>query len=135
MPRLSVWVIRTALLYLGAGFTLGALMLSNKGLAYEPMLWRLLPLHIECLIFGWMVQLALGVAFWIMPRFTGESKRGDERFAWAGYALLNAGILAVCLGQWLGAQGGMLFLGRLAEFAAALLFAASLWPRVKGFGG
>jgi hypothetical protein len=33
MPRLSVWFIRMALLYLLAGFTLGALLLAHKGLA------------------------------------------------------------------------------------------------------
>ena len=47
MPRPSVWLIRSALVYLATGFTFGALMLSNKGLRVDPMLWRLLPAHIE----------------------------------------------------------------------------------------
>ena len=45
MPRLSVWFIRSALLYLLLGFTLGGLMLWNKGLPIHPVLWRLLPAH------------------------------------------------------------------------------------------
>ena len=68
MPRLSVWIIRTALLYLGIGFTFGALMLFNKGVPFDPMLWRLLRPHIEFVLLGWTMQLAMGVAFWIMPR-------------------------------------------------------------------
>jgi len=39
MPRLSVYLIRTALLYLAAGFTFGGLMLFNKGLPFAPALW------------------------------------------------------------------------------------------------
>jgi cbb3-type cytochrome oxidase subunit 1 len=134
MPRLSVWVVRTALLYLGAGFTLGALMLSNKGVPYEPLVWRLRPVHVECLIFGWMVQLALGVAFWIMPRFTQEPRRGNPAFGWAGYALFNLGVLTVSLGLWFTWAGAALLLGRLTELAGAALFSANLWPRVRPFG-
>ena len=47
MTRLSVWTVRTALLYLGAGFLIGALMLTQKGLPFDPAMLRLLPLHIE----------------------------------------------------------------------------------------
>ena len=62
MPRLSVWMIRTALVHLLVGFTLGALLLANKGVPIHPMVWRLLPIHIELLLLGWTLQLALGVA-------------------------------------------------------------------------
>jgi len=58
MTRLSVWTVRTALLYLGAGFFLGALMLTQKGLPFDPALLRLLPLHIEFVLLGWTLQLA-----------------------------------------------------------------------------
>ena len=90
MPRLSVWFIRLALAYLATGFTFGALLLANKGLAFAPLLWRLRPTHIELLLVGWMVQLAMGVAFWILPRF--QASRGDVRPAWPGLALINLGI-------------------------------------------
>ena len=63
MPRLSVWTIRAALVALGIGFLFGALMLANKGVPFDPSLWRLLPAHIELVLLGWTMQLALGVAF------------------------------------------------------------------------
>ncbi|HLV45033.1 MAG TPA: hypothetical protein VKY39_08745, partial [Aggregatilineales bacterium] len=63
MPRLSVWMVRASLLYLGLGFTFGALMLANKGVPLHPRLWALLPLHAEMLLVGWAIQLAMGVAF------------------------------------------------------------------------
>lgn len=92
MPRLSIWFIRAALIYLAVGFTFGALLLANKGFPISPQLWRLLPAHIELLLVGWTLQLAMGVAFWILPRI--RATRGVVRPAWAAFALLNGGLLA-----------------------------------------
>ncbi|MCO5243591.1 MAG: cbb3-type cytochrome c oxidase subunit I [Anaerolineae bacterium] len=120
MPRLSTWFIKASLIYLATGFTLGALMLANKGLRLDPAFWRLLPVHIELLLTGWIVQLAMGVAFWILPRF--QSSRGDVRPAWAAFALLNGGLLLVAAGTLLGAPGWIALAGRLAEVAAVAVF-------------
>ena len=60
MPRLSIWFIRSALIYLALGFTFGALLLANKGFPIIPEIWRLLPAHIELLLVGWTLQLAMG---------------------------------------------------------------------------
>ena len=69
MPRLSQWYIRSAFIYLFLGFTIGALLLANKGIPLHPALWGWLPIHIEFLLIGWLLQLILGMAFWILPRF------------------------------------------------------------------
>ena len=52
MPRLSVLFVRAALLYLLLGLTLGMLLLWNKGILISPMIWLLLPAHIEFLQIG-----------------------------------------------------------------------------------
>ena len=109
MPRLSVWAIRTALVYLGLGFTWGALMLSQKGVPLDTAVWRMLPMHIEFVLAGWTMQLAMGVAFWILPRFSRGSARGNESLAWTAYVLLNVGVLSVGVGQWLGAPPAVPF--------------------------
>lgn len=69
MPRISLCFVRASLGYLALGFTLGALLLWNKGVAFAPFVWRLLPLHIEASLVGWVVQLVMGVAYWMFPRF------------------------------------------------------------------
>lgn len=135
MPRLSVWMIRAALLYLGMGFTFGALMLWNKGAPLGLAVWRLLPVHIEFLLLGWTAQLAMGVAFWILPRLSGGRGRGDERAAWLAFALLNAGVLAVGLGLWIEGLGALALPGRILEALAVLAFARHAWPRIKPLGG
>jgi cbb3-type cytochrome oxidase subunit 1 len=134
MPRLSVLFIRLALLYLLAGFTIGALMLANKGLPISPFLWLLLPAHIEFLLFGWTVQLAFGVAFWILPRRVGGS-RGRVQLAWLALVLLNLGIWLAVLsvlpsfGQAL--ADTMYLAGKLLQGLAAVAFAAQAWERVR----
>lgn len=129
MPRLSVFMIRAALLYLGTGITFGALMLWNKGIMFEPSVWRLLAPHVELVVFGWIVQLVMGVAFWIMPRFTGENRYGNVRLAWASFILFNAGILLVSLGYFAGT--GWLALGRVLEVVAIIAYVVHIYPRVK----
>jgi cbb3-type cytochrome oxidase subunit 1 len=118
-----------ALLYLLVGFTLGALLLANKGLGRWPLLWRWLPVHIEFLVLGWTGQLILGVAFWIFPRFGG--RRGREGLAWLAFAWFNLGVLMAGLGPALGAPAWVMTGGRLAEGAGMAAFVLHAWPRIK----
>jgi hypothetical protein len=135
MPRLSVWMLRAALLQLGVGFTFGALLLYNKGVPFEGRVWLLRAPHIEIVLLGWTMQLAMGVAFWILPRFTAGRKYGDARLGWAAFALINAGVAACAISPWLGEAAPLAALaGRGMQMLAGLLFAILIWPRVKGFG-
>lgn len=127
MPRISVWAVRSALIYLLVGFTFGALMLANKGAPFWPRLWLLLPVHVEFLLVGWMVQLALGIAYWILPRFPGGS-RGNEKLALASIVLLNTGLL---LAAFQGFSPLFLVTARLCQGGAGLLFALHAWPRIR----
>ncbi|MGB7213083.1 MAG: hypothetical protein WBC97_10720 [Gemmatimonadales bacterium] len=127
MPVLSTWFVRTALLELLAGFLLGALMLATRG--HTLALWAapLLPLHIELLVLGWLANLALGVAYWILPKHASGPERGRRWPVIAAWCSLNAGVLLAGLHV---APG----LGRAAELGAVMLFAAHALPRVKAFG-
>ncbi len=131
MPKLSRLFVRTALAYLVAGFTAGALMLANKGVALHPFLWRLLPLHVEFLLVGWTVQFIFGVAFWILPRF--GTSRGPEGVVWLSYGLLNAGVLLAGVGGLLAGSPWPVLAGRLAEMGAIGAFVVNMWPRIKPF--
>src|SRR5512146_1379007 len=128
MPRQTVWFIRASLIYLLVGFTIGALILAQKGRPYDASVWLLLPIHIEFLLAGWLLQLVLGMAFWIFPRFGTGPARGRERWIWASFILLSLGMLFVVLQLWLPAA---LLIGRLAEAAGIVIYIAGAWPRVK----
>jgi hypothetical protein len=134
MPRLSIWFIRFALDYLLLGFTFGGLILFNKGMPLFPLVWSLLPAHIEFVLIGWTSQLVMGMGFWILPRFSRPPVRGNEKMAWGAFVLVNAGIWMFALGSF-GSVGGWLSLaGRAAEAAGVLLFVLNAWPRVKAVG-
>ncbi len=129
MPRLSRWFLRAALIHLLLGFTLGAALLAHKGLGLDPRLWRVLPAHMDSLLWGWTAQLAMGVAYWILPRVSGRRPR--PALAWAAFVLLNLGVLAVDLASLLAAPGWLIPVGRLVEAAAGLSFALHAWQRVR----
>ncbi len=134
MPVLSVFFIRSSLVYLALGFTYGSWMLINKGVAVTPSFWGALPAHIEFLLIGWVIQLILGVVFWILPRFSHEPIRGNERLAWLSYFMINAGIWMALLSPLFYELRWLPVLGRLMETGAALVFALHAWPRIKAAG-
>ncbi|MCB8987870.1 MAG: hypothetical protein H6661_09000 [Ardenticatenaceae bacterium] len=135
MPRLTRWYIRTAFLYLLLGFTIGALLLANKGIPLFPGLWRWLPVHVEFLLYGWVAQLTMGMAFWILPRYWQKPRRPHENYARAAFVLLNLGIWLVMtaavlpLGRW------VTFAGKGAELGAVFCFALHAWRRIVSRDG
>ncbi len=127
MPRVSAWFVRASLCHLVGGFTIGALLLAEKGVPFATGLWTLRPAHVEVLLVGWMVQLVMGVAVWIFPRFA--IRRAPQRSvvtAWVAFALLNVSVMCVAF--------GCVAPGRLGEVAAAASFVAHLWGRVSPAG-
>jgi cbb3-type cytochrome oxidase subunit 1 len=131
VPLLSRWFIRAALSYLVIGFTLGALILVQKGIPLHPAFWQLLPAHIECLFLGWTPQLAMGMAFWILPRRLQGAGRGNEAAAWLAFGLINVGVIMVSVGWTWSAPSFIPLVGRVAEGGAAVAFAVHAWGRLK----
>lgn len=129
MPRLSVYFVRASLIYLLIGFTFGGLLLANKGIMISPVIWALLPIHIELAFVGWMIQLAMGIAFWILPRFSRGSPRGDERLSWLAFVFVNTGILFVALQ--ISETPWLAFAGRILETMGLIAFAMGNWKRIK----
>ena len=134
MPRLAVWYVRISFLHLILGVTYGALILTAKAMPELGWAWSLFPSHIEHIAFGWMLQFAMGIAFWALPRYRVEPKRGNERPVWVAWGLLNFGVLLLALSPWLGLNMATRLLSGLAELLAVGLFAIHAWPRIKPLG-
>jgi hypothetical protein len=140
MPRLSQLMIRTALVWLATGYTIGGLLLLNKGIPLLPWLWALRLTHVHLLLVGWMVQFACGVAFWILPRLDASGSRGNQRLAWLCYAALNIGVVLAALYDPLATAGGESAILRSLPVIAGVLyivaitaFVAHAVPRVAPF--
>lgn len=130
MPPLSIFFVRSALLHLAIGFSIGALMLANKGTGFAAWLWRLRAAHTEILLVGWLIQFALGIAFWIAPRFWEKPVRGNVAGARWAFVLLNLGVWLIALSAFTNWPDRLVFAGRVVEIGAAVAFAWHLWPRI-----
>lgn len=131
MPRLSVWMLRAALVHMGTGFFFGAVLLFNKGFPLSGWPWKLLNPHAELMIFGWTMQLVMGVAFYALPRFADHTGRyGAVHLGWWSFYLLNGGVVITAIGQGLSRPGPALA-GRMLILLAVLAYVIMMWPRVK----
>lgn len=129
MPRLSRWLARTALLYLLAALLLGVAM-PTAG-RYSPYLSAAWPVYIHLLVLGWATQLIAAVAFWMFPRAEPKSPASDAP-GWAMYGLLNAGLLLRAVVEPAPEHHELLPIAAALQLAAILVFAAVLWPRIRG---
>lgn len=132
MPAQSRWMIRLSFVYLTIGVILGAAMLIHKAFPIHPMIWVLLPVHIQVLIWGWIIQFTLGTAYWILPRFLKGEARGNTRLSWTMVLALNTGICLNLAG--IGFDERVLDIGGLLlQVVAVGLFVFLHWKRATSF--
>lgn len=132
MPVQSRWMIRLSFVYLMIGVILGAIMLIHKAFPLHPMVWVLLPVHIQMLIWGWIIQFTLGTAYWILPRFLKGAARGNYLLSWMMILALNAGICLNLAG--IGFDQRLLDItGLLLQATAVGLFVLLHWKRVTSY--
>ncbi len=110
-------------------------MLFNKGVPLHSSWWRLWPVHVEFVLIGWTLQLAMAVAHWILPRLRRQQRYGNQVLAWMTFGLLNIGVLVVAAGSWFTALSRLLVVGRIVELTAAFVFTIYIWPRVRSLAG
>ena len=132
MPRVAVWLVRLSLLHLALGATLGAVLLVGKGMALPGWILALRPLHVEVLLFGFVIQLAFGVAWWILPR---TPELPATRLPWIAGFLLNAGLWTAGLVFVAGWPGEVSLAARVLQAVALMAFARGIWPRIRSFRG
>ncbi len=143
MPKLSRIMIRLAFLHCWVGFGLATLLISRKGLPeqfdstlWQSYIWQWLPAHVDMLLLGWMVQLSMAVAYWILPRLPGTgSERGRFGFAVTAATLLNIGILifagAVMLAAWQPDWLWVQSIGLTLQLVAIMAYGVHAWPRIR----
>ena len=129
MPRIVRWYLRTALIMFVLALAAG--VLQALGIA------GLTPVYFHLLMVGWVTQFIMGVAIWMLPKFTQAQPRGSDRISWVGYILLNLGLLLRAAVEPLNALkpgqlwGWGLVLSALLQWLAGLLFVVNAWRRVK----
>ena len=96
MPPIARTYVKAAFAYFVAAFVLGALMMLDRWLSFSRWLKVVYVSQLHLLMVGWITQLAIGVAYWMFPRFLkvqNPQRRGSDALAWAVLACLNIGLL------------------------------------------
>lgn len=133
-PRASLWIIRTSLIYLSVGIVLGSGIFLSKAYPAFAQFWVYLPVHIEFMLFGWILQLFIGTAYWILPRHTSPPVRGAEWKIWGVFIILNLGIIIFAVSSLsFSFNFSLLVSGKIFQAAGVVLFLNLIWPRVRPF--
>jgi hypothetical protein len=110
----------------GMCLPLALLLLLAQQLQWIGGAWVLAAEHLVTL--GWIMSMIVGVAYHVLPRFSGRGLRGT---AWARIQLLCHRIVLVLLVPGLGFGWTRAFaLGALLMTAAIALFAWTIWPTI-----
>lgn len=102
--------------------TIGSAILINPAFRFGIMMDRIL--HVEPMLIGFMLQFALGIALWILPRTRPRTPSPHL----GTVVLLNTGVCLVAISGWM---PEILLVGRLFEFAGVLPIVISILPRIR----
>ena len=131
--------IKTALVYLVLGVMAGAWMLLRQAGAPLPEVTNLPTVHIHLLGLGFFMMMVCGVALWMFPRKSGETREEAARdpLGWATYYLITIGLAVRCVALLLPGLFGNIVLAASAflQLGGVATFAIAIWPRVYLPGG
>ena len=136
MPVIVRWYLKTALVMFLLALLVG--VVQNLSGIFPYLFSGLGPVYFHLLMVGWVTQFILGVALWMLPKYSMEKPRGNETLSWAVYILLNVGLLVRALSEPLNYRfpgttwGWLLVFSAVLQWLAGLLFVVNAWRRVKG---
>lgn len=137
MPRLTRYFIKAALIYFVLGLLIGVLLVAGSVIRVPPQVAALFPVYLHVLVVGWITQLIAGVAYWMFPKYSKESPRGNERLSWGVFILINVGLVLRIIAEPLvstqpgSSIGWLLVVSALCQLLAGWGFVFNIWTRVK----
>ena len=137
MPPLTRYFIKTALIYFVLALITGVLLLARNAIDLPPEIASLSPVYFHLLMVGWVTQLIFGMLFWMLPKYSKDKPRGNERWVWAAYLFINVGLVLRMFGEPLVSirpdwnLGWLLMLSALLQLIGGWSFLINAWSRVK----
>lgn len=129
-----LWVskafLKASLVWLGLGVSLGV------GMAAHPAWTIYRPAHLHMLVLGFVSMMIFGVAYHVLPRFTGNPLHAPA-MATRQWWLANAGLLGMVIGFIVRANGAtvgtpVLAVGGTLAALSAYLFIWISWRTIDG---
>ncbi|MBM9591199.1 hypothetical protein JWG41_12120 [Leptospira sp. 201903075] len=133
LPIQSIWLIRVSLIYLIFGSSLGAIIMVNKAIFLDPRIWNLLPFHYTILIWGFFIQLIMGTAYWMFPKFLLERPRGATWQAWVIFYSYNLGLILYFIAKFIIPFDPLALLGKILIFFGLVIFIKLTWVRTISY--
>lgn len=138
MPSLSRWFIKAGFISLILALLCELLLLRPGGIAPSLPASAIQLAAIHLLTVGWLLQIIVGVGFWMFPRHPTMPPRGSPAPGWVGLVTLNLGLLFRIIGEsWrLGFSGPRwpLVVAATLQGVAIVLTVYLLWPRIRATG-
>jgi hypothetical protein len=137
MPLITRTFIKTGLIAFVLALIAGVITAARSLLPLPSFVAGLTPIYFHLFMVGWVLQLIMGIVYWMFPKYSREKPRGHDELAWAAYALLNGGLLLRVIGEPAlaaapeGPWGVLLAASAVLQWLAGLLFVVNTWPRVK----
>lgn len=122
--------IKASLTWLALGVTLGVAMAAYPAwVVYRPA-------HLHMLVLGFVTMMIFGVAYHVVPRFTGHPLYGRRAAGWHWW-VSNAGLLLMAVGFIMRPHVGtsatpVLTAGGVLAASGAYLFAYLIWRTIDG---
>jgi cytochrome c oxidase cbb3-type subunit 1 len=127
MSKITVAFIKAAMVYFVLAMLLGIHM-SSTGAVYPSM-----PIHVHFNLLGWISMMVYGVAYHILPRFSGQPLWNEKLSVWH-FWLANIGLIGMAFGWILiGDPGGgtILYIFAIVEGVSVVCFALNMFNTVK----
>lgn len=122
--------MKASLTWLALGVTLGVAMAAYPAwVVYRPA-------HLHMLVLGFVTMMIFGVAYHVVPRFTGHPLYGRRAAGWHWW-VSNAGLLLMAVGFIMRPHIGssatpVLTAGGVLAASGAYLFAYLIWRTIDG---
>ena len=121
--------VRASLAWFALGITLGL------GIAAHPAWIIYRPAHVHMNLVGFVSMMIFGVAYHVMPRFSGHQLASRTLARWHWW-ISNAGLAGMVIGFMLQPHAGMhgmacLVIGGVLETIGAYLFVYNIWRTVS----
>jgi hypothetical protein len=134
MLRIHRLFIKTALVYLFLGVVAGGWMLLARAGWVPPGPPNLYTVHIHLLGVGFLLMMVCGVALWMFPRKSGETREqaAHDPLSWTSYYLIAGGLAVRVAAELLPDLFGNTVLAAsvFLQAGGVLAFVVVVWPRV-----
>jgi cbb3-type cytochrome oxidase subunit 1 len=132
--------LKTAILFLIAGLTIGGWMLIERELTGRLASSYVTSAHTHAILVGFVMMMILGVAQWMFPRPAKGDTRYRPQLAESAYWLLTIGTAMRVVGELVHSRFDATWLrwvviaAGLMQVVGMLTFFANMWSRIRGAG-